>query len=111
MIKLVVKRTVRSDGQKGYMVKDVELFPKERLPKLYLSTYPHCYYGSYLGEIIINPSVDEPFITVRKNDFITVDELENILAYLRVCGNNLREVNKKLAKMQEEWKGEEIYTI
>lgn len=109
-IELRVEKTVKDDGRRGYVVKDFTLLPRgKKLPQMYLDMYPICFAG-YDGEMMINPKPGQ-WIKVKKGDFLSVEELEDIIAYLQECGNNLREANKKLAQIRKEWQGEIEFII
>lgn len=107
-IKLTVERHVKSNGEKGYIVKSFDLLSENKLPSMYLNAKPNCYKTTWPTRIILD---GEKWKEIKVGDFLTVEELQDVIAFLRVCGNRLREVNKKLEKMREEWNGIERFEI
>jgi len=107
-IKLVVERYVKSNGVKGYIVKSFDLLRESKLPKMYLDKKPNCYKTTWPTRIILN---GEEWREIREGDFLTEEELQDILAFLRVCGNRLKKINEKLSQMREEWNGIEEFEI
>jgi len=104
-IRIKVEKKVNSKGEKGYVIKDFELLKRTKLPALYFDLFPHCYADCYDEEIIIEPSHKGNYVTFAKGEFITEKELDSLLDYLHACGENLRKVNQKLRKLEEEWNG------
>ena len=111
-ITLIVEKTVNGDVKKGYLVKDFNLLPYEKLPNMYLKIFPHCYPGTLWGDSFIDIyETPENCIRITKGDFITPEKLEKVVRLLRVCGENLKKVNQKIKEAKEKWNGVETYTI
>lgn len=107
-ISITVEKAVNSNGVKGFIIKDFNLLDREKLPAMYLNKKPCCYKGYWPVRLVVD---GEKYQEIKKGDFLTVEEWQNLLAYLRVCGDRLHKINEKLTQMRKEWQGEEKFDI
>jgi hypothetical protein len=74
------------------------------LPREYTSTYPRMYKRS---ESCIGIYTGDGVSTISNiGDNISREHFDKIISLIRECGDRLHEINKKLKKQNENWKGE-----
>ena len=102
-------------GQRMWMVTGLHKFKKlEELPIKYTENSPMMYAENNEAVIMWLTGSTNYYKTAKKikvGELYEPCEFEEIIKLMRTCGNKLAEINKKLKKENENWKGEEVFGI
>jgi len=93
------------DGCEHYKIVSIAGMNRDSLPKKYFDKSPYCY--MYDGEmrVIIN-SVHKCQMTIKVKDIISIESFEVLSKIIQTCCDKLKNINKEIADMKEEWSGE-----
>jgi len=114
-VAIVTARKEVIKGKRMWMITGLHKFKKlEELPRKYTENRPMMYAENNEAVIMWLPESTNYYKTAKKikvGELLEPHEFEKIIESMRMCGNELAEINKKLKKENENWKGEEVFGI
>lgn len=78
----------------------------DELPKEYIELAPYAWYRPVDNSIMMSTGN-----FIFEGQSLEEKEFREVLSFLKEAGNHLREVNMRLKKQNENWKGEETFII
>lgn len=108
-IVIKTKKVVSDKNEIGREITSVKMIPLINLPEAYTQKL-HCEFNTAYKKITVRDKQ-----TVKNvawlNSFITEENYQKLLKDIRICGENLREVNKERKRMMKTWNGKCIDVI
>ena len=105
-MRITFKRLVEK-GVKLLKVKSIDgIASHKNLPVEYLATRPYLYMSN---NILMIYSGAQPPVEIKVNDVISEHTRNFIVEKLKICGERLYEINKKVAILKKEFNGIEVY--
>jgi len=112
---IVTARKEVIKGKRMWMITGLHKFKKlEELPEEYTREKPMMYAYSTDSIIMWIPDKIEYKRTTKKvvvGEICEQREFEEIINWMRVCGNRLDKINERLKEENKNWKGEEVFEI
>lgn len=107
-------KVVTGNGIQERKITRLSAAKKEQCPKEYLNG-KHCFFlgknahnecafvGKYYNDSLIR--------FLSEGDIIPEKNFQDVLSYVRECGNELTRINKEIRALRKEWHGKETFTI
>jgi thioredoxin-related protein len=104
-IKIQTRKEISSSGVEGRRIMGVSALRRKELPTLYLNQKPSAYLWEDPGYL----QVDRDWICV--DDFLEEARFQEIVEFLRACGERLHQINRELKAKRAVWTGDETFVI
>ncbi len=113
MLKFSYRRVINESNMAEMIeVANFKALSKDKLPTMYLTTYPNCYTLDIDGKthLVINSTAKSQTI-LSKGQLITPEALEVLGDFLDRCGDNLHRIKRRLAKAKAKWETKQPRSI
>lgn len=116
-IVIKAEKIMGDNGSKKLKIVSIEnVLGKDKLPIEYFKNSENCFYKSDMVENSIVLGLNNQIKEIKYNrvsvgDVLSEDSFINLIGYIKRCGKYLREINKKIEKEKNDWKGTETFTI
>ena len=106
-------KKVVSRGEQYYQITKLENFKhRDELPEKYTSHAPHMYtFVGFIGESILHIQCPTTLnrrehMMISQYALLTEQEKKHAIHWMKICGQRLASINKKLAIKNADWTGE-----